>query len=62
MATAGRWQRQRLSLLIEVQVGSARSPTWKEGPATKNKAGLMPTLIGFRATVQLGRSKGNQNR
>ena len=38
---------ETLSLLIEVQVGSARSPMWKEGPATKNKAGLMPTLIGF---------------
>ena len=53
---------ETLSLLVEVQVGSARSPMWKEGPATKNKAGLMPTLIGFGATVQLGRSKGNQSR
>ena len=43
-------------------MGSARTPVWKKGPATRNKAGLMPTLIGLRATVLLGRSKGNQSR
>lgn len=43
-------------------MGSARTPVWKEGPATRNKAGLMPTLTGLRATALLGRRKGNQSR